>query len=131
VLVVVIPISLSQPTQQDAGFVPICELRRRRGWLLNRTPVNSETYKYYDPSQPAAIVFAVLYCLTCTVTIGQYVYYKSWFWFFAVLASLSQCSASACNPARSYNLLTFVIVEAIGYIFKAISAANQDNRRMI
>jgi hypothetical protein len=91
------------------------------------TPGNSETYKYYTPSEPAAIVFAVLYGMTCTVTIIQYVYYKSWFWFFAVLASLSQsCLNLQCQQALRFTDST--IVEAVGYIFKAVSAANQDNR---
>jgi hypothetical protein len=65
--------------------------------------------------------------MTCTVTIIQYVYYKSWFWFFAVLASLSQsCLNLHCYQAL--RLTDFTTVEAVGYIFKAVSAANQDNR---
>jgi hypothetical protein len=44
----------------------------------------------FEPSEPAAIVFAVLYGLICICTIAQYIYYKCWFWIFAVLASLSE-----------------------------------------
>jgi hypothetical protein len=66
-------------------------LRFRGKVILNLIDMtNSETYKYYEPSLAAAVVFAVLYGMTCIATVVQYVYYKSWFWFFAVLASVSE-----------------------------------------
>ncbi|KAH6689925.1 RTA1 like protein-domain-containing protein [Leptodontidium sp. MPI-SDFR-AT-0119] len=57
-------------------------------------------YFDYEPSLPAAIVFAVLYTIPCIVTVYQYFALKCWFWIFMVIAAL---------------------MEAIGYIARIIS----------
>lgn len=58
----------------------------------------SKTYTYftdssyydYDPSKGAAIAFAILYTASFIYTVAQYIWLKSWFWLFMVLAAASK-----------------------------------------
>jgi hypothetical protein len=60
----------------------------RDGSVLTVRPTGN--FFDYDPSFPAAIIFAVLYTIPCLVTVYQYVALRCWFWIFMVIASISE-----------------------------------------
>ena len=62
----------------------------------------------YNMFEAAAVIFAILYTGTCVVTIFQYFYYKSWFWFFMILASISQSS----TPVILFRTRAIVLTDA-------------------
>ncbi|KAJ6139292.1 hypothetical protein N7471_005778 [Penicillium samsonianum] len=70
--------------------------------MVSANAMASNIYDY-TPSIAAAVVFAVLYSLTCLTTTAQYFMLRCWFWLFMVIAS---------------------IMEAVGYIARIISAKN-------
>lgn len=80
----------------------------------------------YNPSQPAAIVFAALYGLMCIFTIAQYIYYKCWFWFFAVLASIMEAvgfAAKAASASGSFQREIYIVQYVLILIAPAVMAA--------
>ena len=48
------------------------------------------SYYSYDPNFAAGVLFAVLYTLVSLVAIGQFFYYKSWFWWPMVLCCVME-----------------------------------------
>ncbi|TGO43420.1 hypothetical protein BHYA_0001g00490 [Botrytis hyacinthi] len=65
------------------------------------------SYYDYDPSKGAAIAFAILYTGSFIYTLFQYIWLKSWFWLFMVLAAA---------------------MESVGYISRVVSVYDTTNR---
>lgn len=51
----------------------------------------------YDPSIPAAALFAALYLIAALVTLFQWIKYRAWVWLVMVVAAFSKST----KPART------------------------------
>jgi hypothetical protein len=107
--------------------------------MLTTNSTTTVTSKYdYDPSLAAAVIAAALYGIAFLVNLAFTIKYKSWVWMVMVVAAGSTSNPrvvvprtiSSCTDLSDACMLISLLVEAFGYILRAMSIQNLENKSL-